>query len=95
MVVKQTEIELLFERMALASELALNAIEHGILCQIKVDPLGLVVDASCGKGDNLLSIRKIVGYPVLQSTKFDALGFMVKQVLETLEQEVRVRVSTQ
>jgi len=91
MVVIQTEVELFVERMALASELAQNAIEYGILCQIKVDPLGLIVDASCGKGDKRLSLRKIVGYSVLQYSKFDSLAFTVTQVIETLKNEARVR----
>ena len=92
MVVKQTDIELLIERMALASELALNAIEDGILCSISVHPLGLVVDASHGRGETKLSLRKIVGYSVLKSAKFDALGAVVAEVLQTLKSEVKVRV---
>jgi len=91
-VVKQTDIELLFERMAAASDLAMSAIADGILCRILVDPLGLVVDASHGSGEKKLSLRKIVGYSVLKSAKFDALGAVVAEVLQTLKSEVKVRV---
>ena len=92
MVVKQTDIELFFERMAAASDLAMSAIADGILCRILVDPLGLVVDASHGRGEKKLSLRKIVGYSVLKSAKFDALGAVVAEVLQTLKSEVKVRV---
>jgi len=87
----QTDIELLFERMALASEQALAAISEGILCRIIVDPLGLVVDASHGRGEQRLNLRKIVGYSVLKSAKFDALGHVVAEVLQTLKSEVKSR----
>ena len=73
--------------MAHASELALKAIDRGILCQIKVDYLGLVVDATCGRGENRLSLRKFIEYTVLKSTKFDALIHTVEKVIKTLEEE--------
>lgn len=85
-------MELLFARMAVASEQALNAISEGILCRIIVDPLGLAIDASHGRGEKRLSYRKIVGYPVLKSAKFDAIGFVVTDVLLTLKSETKVRV---
>jgi len=87
----QSDIELLFERMALASELAFKAIDRGILCQIKVDRLGLAVEATSGKGNDRLSFRKIVGYPVLKSTKFNALEVIVNEVIETLDNERKMK----
>ena len=84
---RQSDIELLFERMALASELAFKAIDRGILCQIKVEPNGLVVAATTGKGNDRLSLQRIVGYPVLKSTKFNALEVTVNEVIETLDNE--------
>lgn len=65
----QSDIELLFERMAVASDIASSAIADGILCRIIVDPLGLVVDASHGRGEKMLSLRKVIGYEVLKTLK--------------------------
>ena len=88
---RQSDIELLFERMALASDFALKAIDRGILCQIKVDPLGLAVEATSGKGNSRLSLRKIVGYSMLNSTKFNALEVTVNEVIETLDNERKMK----
>jgi len=90
-VMPQPDIELLFERMAVASDFALSAISEGVLCKIAVDPLGLVVEASHGKGEKRLSLRKIVGYDALKSAEVDVLYLAVYDVLKTLMNEVKSR----
>ena len=81
------DIETLFKRMESASELALNAISEGILCRIKVDRLGLAIDASCGQGQDRLSAHKYVNYTDLKHADADILDLSVKHVLRALEEE--------
>ena len=82
------DLDLLFSRMNNASEQALDEIHNDILCQIKVDPLGLVIDTSHGSGDERLSIRKFIGYPDLKLFSVDILGMTLRSTLEALKNEI-------